>query len=145
MSSTDLKDRIDSIVELEHFIFNRTRFSYASPHRSHPEVIGLLKTNDSRLIKKTIYDLHDRGELRESAEEEANRLSHGQIIVGNSFQYDKLETSYLPKHYHEVLTAIREFYNLVINNSSSTAPSQKKNRSGISRALSNLLRTFRLP
>lgn len=65
-------------------------------------------------LRKAIYTLDDEGHFKESEEDKIKRLCNKPVKVffpdqdGND-QVAKLDFEYRPKHYHEVLQAIRKF------------------------------------
>lgn len=94
---------------LELFIFEKI---CSTPFLGSHESI-LMASNEEDL-RKAIYTLDDKGHFKESEENKIKRLSNKPVKVffpdqdGND-QVAKLDFEYRPKHYHEVLQAIRKF------------------------------------
>lgn len=94
---------------LELFIFEKI---CSTPFLGSHESI-LMASNEEDL-RKAIYTLDDEGHFKESEEDKIKRLCNKPVKVffpdqdGND-QVAKLDFEYRPKHYHEVLQAIRQF------------------------------------
>ena len=94
---------------LELFIFEKI---CSTPFLGSHESI-LMASNEEDL-RKAIYTLDDEGHFKESEEDKIKRLCNKPVKVffpdqdGND-QVAKLDFEYRPKHYHEVLQAIRKF------------------------------------
>lgn len=109
MPNNQLDNQIKIINMLELFIFEKI---CSTPFLGSHESI-LMASNEEDL-RKAIYTLDDKGHFKESEENKIKRLSNKPVKVffpdqdGND-QVAKLDFEYRPKHYHEVLQAIRKF------------------------------------
>lgn len=109
MPSSQLQEQILIVNALEKFIFDKIRSSpFLSFHKS------ILMASNEEDLRKAIYTLIDEGHFKESEEDKIKRLCNKPVKVffpdqdGND-QVAKLDFEYRPKHYHEVLQAIRQF------------------------------------
>ena len=109
MPNNQLDNQIKIINMLELFIFEKI---CSTPFLGSHESI-LMASNEEDL-RKAIYTLDDEGHFKESEEDKIKRLCNKPVKVffpdqdGND-QVAKLDFEYRPKHYHEVLQAIRQF------------------------------------
>ncbi|EXA91586.1 hypothetical protein [Acinetobacter baumannii] len=109
MPNNQLDNQIKIINMLELFIFEKI---CSTPFLGSHESI-LMASNEEDL-RKAIYTLDDEGHFKESEEDKIKRLCNKPAKVffpdqdGND-QVAKLDFEYRPKHYHEVLQAIRQF------------------------------------
>lgn len=110
MLNSQLQEQIQTINELERFIFDKIRST--SSVRFHKSII---KTSGEENLRKAIYALHDEDLFRESEEDKIKRLCNKPVKAyfadkdGND-EVEKLDFEYLPKHYHEIIKDIRSFY-----------------------------------
>jgi len=108
MQNPQTQEQIQMINELERFIFDKIRLNYSI--RFYP----FLCCSHEEILRNTIYALHDKGLFKESEEDKIKRLCKNPVKVifvgkdGND-EVTKLDSEYRPKHYHEVLEAIRSF------------------------------------
>ena len=109
MPNNQLDNQIKIINMLELFIFEKI---CSTPFLGSHESI-LMASNEEDL-RKAIYTLDDEGHFKESEEDKIKRLCNKPVKAffpdqdGND-QVAKLDFEYRPKHYHEVLQAIRQF------------------------------------
>ena len=109
MPNNQLDNQIKIINMLELFIFEKI---CSTPFLGSHESI-LMASNEEDL-RKAIYTLDDEGHFKESEEDKIKRLCNKPVKAffpdqdGND-QVAKLDFEYRPKHYHEVLQAIRKF------------------------------------
>ena len=109
MPNYQLDNQIKIINMLELFIFEKI---CSTPFLGSHESI-LMASNEEDL-RKAIYTLDDEGHFKESEEDKIKRLCNKPVKIffpdqaGND-QVAKLDFEYRPKHYHEVLQAIRKF------------------------------------
>lgn len=108
MQNPQTQEQIRMINELERFIFDKIRLNYSI--RFYP----LLCCSHGEILRNTIYALHDKGLFKESEEDKIKRLCKNPVkafFVGKdgNDEVTKLDSEYRPKHYHEVLEAIRSF------------------------------------
>ena len=109
MPNNQLDNQIKIINMLELFIFEKI---CSTPFLGSHESI-LMASNEEDL-RKAIYTLDDEGHFKESEEDKIKRLCNKPVKIffpdqaGND-QVAKLDFEYRPKHYHEVLQAIRKF------------------------------------
>lgn len=109
MPNNQLDNQIKIINMLELFIFEKI---CSTPFLGSHESI-LMASNEEDL-RKAIYTLDDEGYFQELEEDKIKRLCNKPVKVffpdqdGND-QVAKLDFEYRPKHYHEVLQAIRQF------------------------------------
>lgn len=109
MPNNQLDNQIKIINMLELFIFEKICSTlFLGSHKS------ILMVSNEEDLRKAIYTLHDKGHFKESEEDKIKRLCNKPVKVffpdqdGND-QVAKLDSEYRPKHYHEVLHAIRKF------------------------------------
>lgn len=109
MPSSQLQEQILIVNALEKFIFDKICSTpFLGSHKS------ILMASNEEDLRKAIYTLHDKGQFQESEEDKIKRLCTKPVKVffpdkeGND-QVAKLDFKYRPKHYHEVLQAIRKF------------------------------------
>lgn len=109
MPNNQLDNQIKIINMLELFIFEKI---CSTPLLGSHESI-LMASNEEDL-RKAIYTLDDEGYFQELEEDKIKRLCNKPVKAffpdqdGND-QVAKLDFEYRPKHYHEVLQAIRKF------------------------------------
>lgn len=109
MPNHQLDNQIKIINMLELFIFEKI---CSTPFLGSHESI-LMASNEEDL-RKAIYTLIDEGYFQELEEDKIKRLCNKPVKAffpdqdGND-QVAKLDFEYRPKHYHEVLQAIRKF------------------------------------
>lgn len=109
MPNNQLDNQIKIINMLELFIFEKI---CSTPFLGSHESI-LMASNEEDL-RKAIYTLIDEGYFQELEEDKIKRLCNKPVKAffpdqdGND-QVAKLDFEYRPKHYHEVLQAIRQF------------------------------------
>ena len=109
MPNNQLDNQIKIINMLELFIFEKI---CSTPFLGSHESI-LMASNEEDL-RKAIYTLDDEGYFQELEEDKIKRLCNKPVKAffpdqdGND-QVAKLDFEYRPKHYHEVLQAIRQF------------------------------------
>ena len=109
MPNNQLDNQIKIINMLELFIFEKICLTpFLGSHES------ILMASNEEDLRKAIYTLDDEGHFKESEEDKIKRLCNKPVKVffpdqdGND-QVAKLDFEYRPKHYHEVLQAIRQF------------------------------------
>lgn len=109
MPNYQLDNQIKIIDMVELFIFEKICSApFLGSHKS------ILMASNEEDLRKAIYTLDDEGHFKESEEYKIKRLCNKPVKVffpdqdGND-QVTKLDFEYRPKHYHEVLQAIRKF------------------------------------
>ncbi|CAB1215628.1 hypothetical protein [Acinetobacter bouvetii] len=109
MPSSQLQEQIQTINVLEQFIFDKICSSpFLGFHKS------ILMASNEEDLRQAIYTLIDEGYFQELEEDKIKRLCNKPVKAffpdqdGND-QVAKLDFEYRPKHYHEVLQAIRQF------------------------------------
>ena len=109
MPSSQLQEQIQTINVLEQFIFDKICSSpFLGFHKS------ILMASNEEDLRQAIYTLIDEGYFQELEEDKIKRLCNKPVKAffpdqdGND-QVAKLDFEYRPKHYHEVLQAIRKF------------------------------------
>lgn len=123
---SDLSAQIELINELEAFVFLKIGPRFISFIRFDQTLLNPIDETSLKSSREIVYKLHDEGYFKESDEQKNKRLSNDPIIIDSEISYKKADHYYLPKHYHEIIQAIREFHHL--------AQSEKKDYKKINEA-----------
>ena len=132
MPSSQLQEQILIVNALEKFIFEKIRSTpFLGSHKS------ILMASNEEDLRKAIYTLHDEGLFRESEEDKIKRLCKDPVKAyfpdkNGNYEIEKLDCEYLPKHYDEIIQAIRSFHCTV----------EARNHDEIERLYRTLLRDY---
>jgi len=132
MPSSQLQEQILIVNALEKFIFEKIRSTpFLGSHKS------ILMASNEEDLRKAIYTLHDEGLFRESEEDKIKRLCKDLVKAyfpdkNGNYEVEKLDCEYLPKHYDEIIQAIRSFHCTV----------EARNHDEIERLYRTLLRDY---
>lgn len=107
----DLDYEINLVNHLERFVLSNLKTWFHSPLRLIDPKIFLIQ--DEEKFKSAVYNLHLKGLFKESEAEKQNRLyPYFDPETNPGLEHDsmkKLDSEMLPKHYDDVLTAIKTF------------------------------------
>lgn len=107
----DLDYEINLVNHLERFVLSNLKTWFHSPLRFIDPKLFLIQ--DEEQFKSAVYNLHLEGLFKESEAEKQNRLyPYFDPETNPGLEHDsmkKLDSEMLPKHYDDVLTAIKIF------------------------------------
>lgn len=107
--------QIELMRELELFVFHNMSNSMSSANRSDPTLLNAKNENEFRLA---VYTLHDTGKLKETEKQKVARTRTYPYTDNEGFTFIDMPTRQCPKYYDEIVTAIRHFRQLDLENTS---------------------------
>lgn len=111
---SDKSEEIKLMNALELFVFHNMLHSMSSENRSDSTLIQAKNENEFRLA---VYALHDEGKLKETEQQKIARLRTYPYTDDEGYTFIDLPNRQCPKYYDEVVTAIRDFHQLLSVNS----------------------------
>ncbi|NLN58629.1 MAG: hypothetical protein GX151_12060 [Gammaproteobacteria bacterium] len=108
---SEREQAIEYVNEIEGYIFYRLQTSFASPLRTVKP--ALLSAPNMQVFKKEVYELLDQGIFKESEADREKRESPIKYHVEDQSVIHKHPDEMLPTHFHDLLSAIRDFNQLL--------------------------------